>query len=109
MQKENWLVMQPLNKIQFDIALSDGSHKQGFLRFTRHQQKQYEEVTKNKDADVVEIAEVILNPEPNVVTITRQQIDESLDLDEIKLLMKLWIEKKVVNPTFNQKLDPSFF
>lgn len=109
MQKENWLTMQPLNKIQYDIVLGDGSHKTGYLRFTRHQQQQYEAVMKNKDADVVEVAEVIFNPEPNVVGLTRQQIEEALDVDEMRLLMTLWVNKKVIAPTLSPRLDPGFF
>lgn len=109
MQKENWLVMQPLNKIQYDIVLDDGTRKQGYLRFTRYQQQQHEEISKNKEADISEVASIILNPEPNKCEFTKQQIEEALDLDEIKLLVNVWLQKKVINPTLSQRQDPNFF
>lgn len=109
MQKSNWLVMQPLNKIQYDIALADGTKKTGYLRFTRYQQQQHEEISKNKEADIIEVASIIFNPVPNVCEFTKEQIEEALDLDEIRLLVNVWLQKKVINPSLTPKQDPDFF
>lgn len=109
MQKDNWLIMQPLNKIQYNIVLSDGTKKTGYLRFTRYQQQQHEEISKNKEADIVEVASIILNPVPNVCEFSKEQIEEALDIDEVKLLINVWLQKKVINPNLTMKQDPSFF
>lgn len=109
MQKNNWLTALPLNKIQYSIELNDGTKKVGFLRFTKYQQQKHEIIMNNSENDIVEIAEIILNPEPNVIEFTKQQIEESLDIDEIRFLINVWLNKKVINPTLSQKLDSNFF
>lgn len=110
MQKsKDWLVMGPLNKIQYNIELKDGTKKTGYIRFTKYQQQQHEAVIKSSDNDVSQLAEIILNPEPNCCSFTKEQIEESLDIDEMRLLVGIWLNKKVINPSLSQRLDPGFF
>lgn len=109
MQNGKWLTAEPLGQVAYNITLADGTKKQGYLRFTRHQQKQHEEITKNKEADIVEVASIILNPEPNKCEFTKEQIEEAFDIDQIRLLINVWLQKKVINPSLSQRQDPDFF
>lgn len=110
MQKnEQWLKMLPLNRIECTIQLANGTFHKSMLRFTKHQQEQYNEINKQENADIADLAYVILNPEPNKIDISKEEIENALDLDEIKLLISVWINKKVVAPSLSQKLDQAFF
>lgn len=110
MQNGNWIEHLSLNRIKYSITLADGSKKEGFLRFTKSQSDRYADLIKNKkDFTYAELSEVALNPDPNNIVFTPQQIEESLDLDEQKLLCLLWIDNKVANPRLSKNLDPNFF
>ncbi len=49
-----------------------------------------------QDMDICSIA---LNPEPNKVDFTREDIETNLDIDQVKLLAGFWMSKKVFSPT----------
>lgn len=110
MQNGNWIEMLSLNRIKYDIKMLDGSKKEGFLRFTKSQSDRYSELIKSKkDFTYAELSEIALNPDVNNVAFTLQQIEESLDLDEQKLLCQIWIDNKIANPRLSKNLDPNFF
>jgi sugar diacid utilization regulator len=49
-----------------------------------------------QDAAVCVIA---LNPQPNKVDFTMEDIESNLDIDQVKLLAGFWLTKKVFSPT----------
>lgn len=86
--------------------------KQAELRYTVHQMQQLEakfaarlETGAAKGLtsiaeDDIDICEIALNPRPDVIDFTRDEIKASLDLDRIKVLSQYWLEKKVFSPEF---------
>lgn len=107
---KKWLVMLPLNKIEYNIQLKDGTARKGLLRFTLYQQRRHEDLMKEIDSKTIyDLAELVLNPEPDKVDFTRAELEEALDIDEAKLLYNLWMEKKVIAPHLSKQTDPSFF
>ena len=114
MQNGNWLEMMSLNRIKYSIKLADGSIKDGFLRFSKSQSDRYTKLIKEKSENKEilmsdEILEIALNPDENNMTFTIQQINDSLDLDEQKLLSTIWMQKKIIEPKLSKELDPNFF
>ena len=114
MQDGKWLEMMSFNRIKYNLTLKDGSKKEGFLRFTKGQSDRYSEYleTVSKTDNLVkynEVAEIILNPDINKIEFTKEMIDEIFDLDELRILVDLWLEKKVLKPKLSKELDPNFF
>lgn len=114
MQGEKWLEMMSLNRIKYSIRMSDGSKKEGFLRFTKSQSDRYAKLLKEKSEknDVLgsdEIAEIALNPEEQETVFTVEEINKVLDIDEQKLLSTVWMQKKIIEPKLSKELDPNFF
>lgn len=114
MQNGNWIEMLSLNRIKYDIKMSDGSKKEGFLRFTKSQSDRYTQLLKEKSENKEilgpdEILDIALNPEENTVVFTKEQINQSLDIDEQKLLSTIWMNKKIIEPRLSRELDPNFF
>lgn len=114
MQSEKWLEMMSLNRIKYDIKLSDGSKKEGFLRFTKSQSDRYTKLIQEKSENngilgADEILEIALNPEENSVVFTIEEINKCLDIDEQKLLSTVWMQKKIIEPKLSRQLDPNFF
>lgn len=114
MQNGKWLEMMSFNRIKYNLTLTDGSKKEGFLRFTKGQSDRYAEYLENvsKTDNLVkynEVAEIILNPDVNKIEFTKEMIDEIFDLDELRILVDLWLEKKVLKPKLSKELDPNFF
>jgi hypothetical protein len=52
-------------------------------------------VVARQDMDVCEIA---LNPDPNNPVISREEIENQLDLDQVKILSQYWLSNKVFSP-----------
>lgn len=44
-------------------------------------------------ADHLDLAEIVLNPEPNKVDWTRETIEKALDVDQVKMLTDVWMRK----------------
>ena len=114
MQSGNWLEMMSLNRIKYNIKMSDGSKKEGFLRFTKSQSDRYTKLLKEKSENKEilspdEILEIALNPEENTIVFSKEQINETLDVDEQKLLSTIWMQKKIIEPRLSSSLDPNFF
>lgn len=42
---------------------------------------------------------IALNPQPDKVAFTREDIETNLDVDQVKLLAAFWLAKKVFSPT----------
>ncbi len=81
------------------------------LRYTVHQMQELERVLtsdrENKEANKslsaiaeqdLAICEIALNPEPNSACVIREEIENALDLDQIKLLAQYWMQHKVFAP-----------
>lgn len=109
MQTGEWLKPGPLNTLNYSIKLSDGTTKAGLLRFTKSQQERFQEYVKGgekqKDIDLCLIA---LNPDHEKAEFTQEQIEESFDIDQIVLLNRIWLDKKMANPRLTRELDPKF-
>lgn len=50
-------------------------------------------------SDDLECCMIALNPLPNQVDFTREDIENNLDIDQIRLLSIIWISRKVMNPS----------
>lgn len=83
------------------------------LRYTVHQMQQLALIMEDgKDEkertleDIaekdLEICEIALNPDPTETTFTKDQINQCLDLDQIKLFATYWLQKKVFSPTMDK-------
>jgi hypothetical protein len=47
----------------------------------------------------IDICSIALNPEPNKIDFTREDIETNLDIDQVKLIAGFWMSKKVFSPT----------
>jgi hypothetical protein len=99
-----WITIGKLNQI---TVIIDG--KPIALRCTLHQVEQFQANSEKIGSDEkftavsvtmkpVEIVEIALNPLPGKIDFTRDQIMEKLDLDQINMLARVWIERKVFAP-----------
>lgn len=119
MQTGEWLKPGSLNTISYSIKLTAGNVKNGVLRFTKSQQERFQAfieagkeptvpngLDKSKDLELVEI---VLNPNHEAPDFTGEDIEGALDLDQVVLLNRIWLERKVGNPRLSPELDPKFF
>ncbi len=72
-------------KQKSDIEAADNENSENFL-FRRA-------------SDDLECCMIALNPLPNQVDFTREDIENNLDIDQIRLLSTIWISRKVLNPS----------
>jgi hypothetical protein len=109
MQIGEWLKPGPLNTLNYSIKLPDGTVKSGLLRFTKSQQERFQEYIKseNKQKDI-DLCLIALNPDHEKAEFTLEQIEQSLDIDQIVLLNRIWLDKKMANPRLTRELDPKF-
>ncbi|MBF0410926.1 MAG: hypothetical protein HQM10_26510 [Candidatus Riflebacteria bacterium] len=101
----NWLEINKLNDISIAV-----SGKKIPLRCTLYQIEKYQQLVELKKSeektkslqeminDEVSLLEIILNPVPNEVQFTQSDICEKFDLDQIKLITRVWLERKVFLP-----------
>jgi hypothetical protein len=109
MQTGEWLKPGALNTIHYTIKLADGTKKEGQLRFTKSQQERFRAFqNEEKQQSDVELCEIALNPNHEAPEFTIEQIEGALDLDQIVLLNRIWLDKKVANPRLSRDLDPKF-
>lgn len=111
MQTGIWIVPGPLNHIGYKIKLPNGEIKEGPLRFTVSQRKRFDEYNKKKDTDKKheEVAHIALNPVTDKENFSIEEILASLDLDQIALLNKMWMQNKIICPKITPEQDPSWF
>ncbi|GAB1355441.1 hypothetical protein MASR1M12_41850 [Erysipelotrichia bacterium] len=110
MQTGEWLKPGTLNSIQYAFKMKDGTTRTGFLRFSKHQQEKFEAFHKMPDGDKSHavLCEIALNPEPDKIDFSREEIDAIFDVDQMVILSKVWMERKVSNPRLSKELDPKF-
>ncbi len=82
------------------------------LRYTVHQMQRLEVALEREGQDDerpvprlfeiaeqdMDICEIALNPDPNKKTISREELEELLDLDQVKILGQYWLANKVFSP-----------
>lgn len=104
MQHGEWLVSRKRNEVLITLK-----GKQINVRITLHQMQRYEEWAKAASGneqggmirlynDALDIAEIALNPIPNQVDFTREEIEAELDIDQVRLFAQTWIQRKVFEP-----------
>lgn len=120
MQSGKWIEDGILNQVTVKIG-----GKPIRLRKTHHQVEQFQklaEARKSNDptsgkttgADLVagnvqsalDICEIALNPDPGKVEFTREQISAELDADEIEILSRVYLDRKMFAPRIDR--DPLF-
>lgn len=107
----NWLEIGKLNTITVVI-----DEQRIILESTLGQVERYLELAKKRTdeegkpeqgllraiADAVDVVEVILNPDPANPKITRERIQQKVDIDQMKLIIQTWVERKLYVP----RLEP---
>lgn len=109
MQTENnWLESGPLNTIFYAIKMPDGTVKKGRLAFTKHQADCFQQFQKeeNQDKEHYALAEIVLNPDPEKKEFTRDEIEKAFDIAQARLLNRIWLDRKVVDPRLSPHYDP---
>lgn len=108
MQSGNWLTSGPLNTIFYKTKLPDGTVKEGQLRFTKYQADCFKEFhsESNKDRSHYALGEIVLNPDPEKREFTRDEIEAAFDIDQMQLLNKIWLDRKVADPRLSPVHDP---
>lgn len=121
MQTGEWIEVGKLNQITVKIG-----GRAIRLRKTLHQVEQFQKLASaKKDADesgsekrtgadliqanvqnALDICEIALNPEPNKVEFSRDQITRELDADEIEILSRVYLDRKMFAPRIDH--DPLF-
>lgn len=106
---KSWKNIEDNGNGRITVILGD---KKVPLRYTVHQMEELsvvmDKVKGIKAPTLKEIAEndlnicmIALNPEPDKVEFTREEITALLDVDQIKILVAYWLEKKVYIPTMD--------
>lgn len=102
-----WLEIRELNQI---TLLIDGkripiqctlSQLERFQSLTEAEKQVQEEKTSTVQKiamDSYELAEIVLNPKPNEIKFSREEIQDKIDVDQVNILVKTWIERKVYAP-----------
>jgi hypothetical protein len=107
MQTGEWIKAGPLNSINYSIRLSDGTVKTGQLRFTKSQQERFLEFQRQEEGKTdLALSVIALNPVGDPLEFSEEQIEQSFDVDQICLLNRIWLDKKVANPRLTRELDP---
>lgn len=96
--------------------------KKAPLRYTLHQQEQLSALFESQKAPIEKVESdgdtpakqnelarsyqqdtavciIALNPQPNKADFTREDIENNLDIDQVKLLASFWLARKVFSPT----------
>lgn len=106
----NWLEINKLN----DMTLTMGGKKLK-LRSTLSQIERFQALVEKMNAadpdkanssnfakkammDAVDVVEIALNPDPEKVEFTQDDIMKNMDVDQIRILSEKWIQKKVYAP-----------
>lgn len=120
MESQDWIFSGPKNGL---FVRLEGETIP--LRFTVFQQEAYvvflteakKEAEKAKPADVIEtiksmkidsltVAEIALNPVEGKLEYPKDRIVKILDLDQVRILVSEWLERKVFNPQAKRTSDP---
>jgi hypothetical protein len=114
----NWLQIGKLNNITVTIG-----KKAIVLQSTLGQVERYLDLTKKRDdsskaepeeklgdfrkvvADAADVLEVVLNPNPTEIQVSREEIMNSIDIDQMKLIIQVWVERKLYLPRL--EADPT--
>lgn len=109
MQIGEWIKPGPLNTLLYSIRKTDGTVKTGQLRFTKSQQERFIEFQKKEEGRTdVALSHIALNPVSDPEDFSIEEIEQAFDVDQIRLLNAVWLDKKVGNPRLSRDLDPKF-
>ena len=84
------------------------SQQERLIQFQEQREKKYSDIKENvkrnilKDRaeDDLEICYIALNPKPDKVDFEKEDIDSMLDIDQQRLVASIWMDRKVLNPSF---------
>lgn len=83
------------------------SQQERLLEFQDQREKKYKEnesekrnILKDRAEDDLDICYIALNPKPDTADFEKEDINSMLDVDQQRMIASIWMERKVLNPSF---------
>ena len=83
------------------------SQQERLIEFQDQREKKYKEnesekrnILKDRAEDDLDICYIALNPKPDTVDFDKEDINSMLDVDQQRMIASIWMERKVLNPSF---------
>lgn len=84
------------------------SQQERLIEFQDQREKKYKEnesekrnILKDRADDDLDICYIALNPKSDTVDFEKEDINSMLDVDQQRMIATIWMERKVLNPSFS--------